>query len=208
MNGLLQLFMKAPVPGRVKTRLCPPLSSMQAARVHETLCLRLCEKLSSVPGMTTEIWAGGDVSHPFFTELSQRFGLPVYEQINGDLGEKMHHAIQTGLMRAESVIVVGGDCLSVDATYVQEAGAALERYSDAVIGPALDGGYVLVGAKRCIKGMFDHVAWGTDQALSATLANFLRLNISITALSDRWDIDTVDDLENYAPEILRAVYSK
>lgn len=202
MSALLQLFMKAPVPGLVKTRLCPPLSLERACAVHERLCFTLCEKLANIPGVTTEIWASGEVDHAFFVRLSALFGVRVRAQVAGDLGAKMTASLRSGLLRASRVVIVGGDCLSVDADYVLNAFAALDVLHDAVFGPALDGGYVLVGARSCNETMFEQVSWGSDQALQQTLANFDRLTLDVFQLAPRWDIDTYEDLVRYAPFLL------
>lgn len=205
MSSLLQLFMKAPVPGLVKTRLHPPLTPEQAACIHELLCVRLCESLCPLPGVTTEVWAGGDASHPFFSCLQEQFGVAVYQQPAGDLGVRMQATLQNGLHRAERVVIVGGDCLSVDQAYVQEALSHLGGAGRAVLGPAHDGGYVLVGAADVRPGMFADVAWGSDQALAQTLNNFQRLGFDVTLLAPRWDIDTMADLQAHAPSLLESV---
>lgn len=216
MNAILQLFMKAPVPGQVKTRLCPPLSYEQAAHIHEQLCLQLCDALASIPSVVTEIWVGraddGDEEvhnasawHPFFTTLQTRYGLSLYRQCKGNLGVRMHDALQNGLNRAERVVIVGGDCLSVDAAYVGEALNALDSPASVVLGPADDGGYVLVGARQCRPGMFENVMWGSEQAFLQTLNNFARLNYGVKLLMPRWDIDTYQDLQRRAPALLNAV---
>lgn len=209
MKAILQLFMKAPVPGQVKTRLCPPLSHAQAAQVHEQLCLQLCDALAAIPSVVTEIWVGGaDVGnalHPFFTTLQARYSLNVYQQCEGDLGVRMYDALQQGLTRAERVVIVGGDCLSVDAAYVWDALNALDTPASVVLGPADDGGYVLVGARQCRLGMFDNIMWGSDQVLLQTLNNFTRLNYGVKLLMPRWDIDTYQDLQRRAPALLNTV---
>lgn len=211
MNAILQLFMKAPVPGQVKTRLCPPLSHAQAACIHEQLCLQLCDALASIPAVMTEIWVGdadaynASALHPFFTTLQARYHLNVYRQCEGDLGARMFDALQNGLNRAERVVVVGGDCLSVDAAYVWEALNALDTPASIVLGPADDGGYVLVGTRQCRQGMFDDIMWGSDKAFLQSLNNFMRLNYSVKLLKPRWDIDTFQDLQRRAPALLSAV---
>lgn len=205
VTSILQLFMKAPVPGLVKTRLHPPLTLEQAACIHEMLCARLCETLCQLPGITTEVWAGSDASHPFFGQLQQQFGVAVHEQPAGDLGARMQATLQDGLRRSPRVLIVGGDCLSVDPAYVQEALSYLVGADRAVLGPAEDGGYVLVGAAEARVGMFADVAWGSDQALSQTLRNFRRLDYDVTLLASRWDIDTFADLQSHAPDLLESV---
>lgn len=205
-RSILQLFMKAPVPGHVKTRLHPPLTLDQAAKVHEVLCTRLCEALCGLPDVTVEVWAGGAHSHPFFAGLRQRFGVRVYQQPEGDLGQRMQETLTDGLLRAERVVIVGGDCLSVDQPYVQQAIFALAGSPGrAVLGPADDGGYVLVGANEVRSGMFSNVTWGSDQAMEQTLQNFRQLAYNVTLLPVRWDIDTLPDLQRHAPSLLQTI---
>lgn len=202
MRSILQLFMKAPVPGLVKTRLCPPLSLPQAATVHRQMCEQLCEQLKLIPGVVTEVWAGGEMAHPFFTDLLSRFAVSLHEQASGDLGARMQGAFHAGLSRAERVVIVGGDCLSVDERCVTEALQVLREPDDAVLVPADDGGYVLVGVREVRDGLFDGVAWGSDLALAQTVKNFRTLGYRVTQLAPRWDIDTYADLVRHAPALL------
>jgi rSAM/selenodomain-associated transferase 1 len=203
----IAVFAKAPVPGRVKTRLAKELGDEGAARLHATLVARALSTAIESKAGVVELWCAPDVSHPFFGECAARFGVALRAQSGADLGERMRHAIDDALSRGKRALVTGSDCPALDARILREAAHALED-NDAVFVPAEDGGYVLVGARKAIPGIFEGIAWGGDSVMQATRERLIRARARWYELDPLWDVDRPEDYERMrregmAPEAVR-----
>lgn len=197
-SKLIQVFLKSPESGKVKTRLIPDLGVTRATDLHIRLCNKVLAVVSTC-GAPVECWVSGDISHPFIQDLSSRHKL--CSQAGIDLGERMYNALLFGLQKHTKVILVGADAYSLTADYIKDAFEQLEHH-DVVLGPAADGGYILVGAKRLHPNMFSDIDWGTDLVLKQQLENVSRCLLSCFLLETRWDIDELQDIQEYAPELL------
>jgi rSAM/selenodomain-associated transferase 1 len=125
-----------------------------------------------------------------------------YRRQNGpDLGARMQDALEWALQRAPWAVLIGSDCPGYDSDYLQTAFAALERH-DAVLGPALDGGYVLIGMRRAAPELFADMPWSTTGVLDTTRQRLQRKGWSWQELPTLRDIDTPQDLA-HALSILR-----
>ena len=196
---LLQQFARLPVPGRVKTRLLGELSMQEACAVHEELLLRTAVVLCASGLGPVELWLDrGGASPTIEAALEEGAGGPLI-QAGGDLGARMHHALSHGLERADAVVLVGSDCPGITADYLGAAFTALNDH-DVALGPADDGGFVLIGCRRLVRGALDRVPWGTSEVLDATLAQLSRVGLSTTLLPSRYDIDTPRDLRRWREE--------
>lgn len=200
----LLVFAKAPVPGKVKTRLAQSIGAARAARVYGDLLAttmahaHLARRMGKVARV--ELWGAPDCEDPLLSGMARAFGASCHCQRGDDLGERMHHAIADALARAPAALLIGTDCPLLDPRRLGEAAAALAQ-RDAVLIPAEDGGYVLVGGRRPLP--FDGVRWSSPHALADTLAAFTRAGIEHVALSPAWDVDTAADLARF--DALRAV---
>ena len=114
----------------------------------------------------------------------------------------MKNALAEALTEHSQAVVIGTDCPEITPAYLNEAFSRLENGLDAIIGPAADGGYVLIGLRRFSPLVFENVRWGTEEVLSATQQNLRLLNWSWDELNTLRDIDTPEDLAHF-PDILR-----
>ncbi|MBK6584078.1 MAG: glycosyltransferase [Gammaproteobacteria bacterium] len=130
---------------------------------------------------------------PFLRELAARHGRVIREQGPGDLGQRMQRALSLALSDYPAAILVGSDCPGFDPAYLLEATRILAR-TDAVLGPACDGGYVLIGFSRMHEAVFEGPAWGSDSVLAAQRARLLALGQRWEELPLRADIDRPEDL--------------
>ena len=111
-----------------------------------------------------------------------------------DLGDRMQYALASGLRRAAAVLLVGSDCPEIDAGYLRAATRALQHV-DLVLGPALDGGFVLIGVRRPVSdGVFTNVRWGSETVLEETLNGAQAAGYSVQLLTALQDIDRPEDL--------------
>lgn len=106
----------------------------------------------------------------------------------------MRHTVQTQLMHADYVLIVGADCASVDEGYLRAALRLLAAGENIVIGPAEDGGYVLLGLRMTPDALFEGVPWGSERVMAVTRSNLRAAGLSWQELPMRWDVDTPQDL--------------
>ncbi len=186
----LLVFAKAPVPGEVKTRLIPALGAQGAAALHARLTRHTVVMALAANIAPVELWCSPDDQHPFFRELP----VPRRIQCGTDLGERMGNALCTVLTQAHCAILIGTDCPALTGNYLREAVERLAQGEDAVLGPAEDGGYVLIGLRRCDARLFEGIAWGTAGVLAATRARLAKCGFRWHELSTLWDVDRIKDL--------------
>ena len=191
----LCVFVRAPAPGRVKSRLAPRLGARGALEAYRMLVERELDALQEVE-LPVELWVDGDVDNHLVRYWSRRYALAVRRQPPGDLGWKMHEAIRSCREAGRAGIVIGSDLPEVDADYVKLAASLLADH-DVVLGPAEDGGYVLIGLKAPIATLFTGIDWGTDRVYLQTREKIDSLELSVSELAVTWDVDTFPDWQRF-----------
>jgi hypothetical protein len=193
----LIVFAKAPVAGQAKTRLIPALGAAGAAALAERLldhavaaCLAACEQGGA---LAVDLCTTPDTQHPAFQRLARAPGLLLSTQGEGDLGARMHRALDRALATARAALLIGTDAPALHAGLLLQAAQALERH-DAVFVPALDGGYALVGLRRPAASLFSGMAWSTPQVMADTRERARRAGLSWAELPAVADIDLPADL--------------
>ncbi|QQS53364.1 MAG: TIGR04282 family arsenosugar biosynthesis glycosyltransferase [Candidatus Competibacteraceae bacterium] len=190
----LLIFAKAPVPGRVKTRLAGQLGTRGAANLYKKLLRRTLAIARAARLCPVELWCAPDGRHGFFTACRREYGVRLRRQCGGDLGRRMNHALSRTLTAHRFAVLIGGDCVSLGAAELRAACAELAAGRDAVLGPARDGGYLLVGLRQPRPALFRGIAWGTPAVLAATRRRLRRSGTAWAELSPGWDVDTPADL--------------
>ncbi len=188
------VFAKAPVPGKVMTRLIPELGAEGAAWLHETLVRRTLSTVVEARAGDVQLWCSPTTEHGLFHELRTSHGIPLFSQKGVDLGERMHNAMELALADAGAAVLLGTDCADLTARDLRNAADALTGDCDAVLGPAADGGYVLIGLRRPAPELFKDIAWGTSRVLESTRKVLQRSGMRWLELEVRHDIDRPEDL--------------
>lgn len=201
MTKLLQVFAKAPKFGEVKTRVAQQLGDHSALKLHHILCEAAVELAKQCSADAIEIWTTSEQGRKYFDKT----GLPVKMQQGDQLGQRMLYAIEQGLLKHSSVVLIGADAFSLTRDDIGDAFQILAS-NDMVFAPAIDGGYVLVGATRVHSVVFEGISWGTCEVMSQTLCRLNHAKVKYGLLDVRWDIDTLDDLERYAPQLLERIH--
>lgn len=191
-GALLLQFARAPALGQVKTRLQPVLSAEQCLALHRQLVSYTSKTLLSSGLAPVQIWSWGEEDDSFFREIAP--GCPLYRQSGGDLGERMHRALEKALQASAAVVLVGSDCPGLNRALLAEALAALRGGTRAVLGPALDGGYYLLGLRRADRRLFSDISWGTNAVLVQTRQRLRDLDWQWHELKPLADIDRPQDL--------------
>lgn len=193
------VFLKAPRPGLVKTRLAADIGAAQATHVYRLLAER---QLAAIPAD----WPVEVHFYPVDAHAEMRAWLgprpALHPQSAGDLGAKLTYAVAEAFERgAPSVLVVGGDCPGLDASLLTLAAAGFDQH-DVILGPASDGGYYLIGLRTARPRLFEGIPWSTSEVLRTTLARVAESGVTPLLLPLRDDVDTVDDLRRHAAELL------
>jgi rSAM/selenodomain-associated transferase 1 len=199
-HAALVIFAKAPIPGEVKTRLCPPLTPDEAATLHGSFVLDMLEgtKLAvakfQLP-VHRYLACAPSSELVFFKIMEERQGARLLDQVGEDLGQRMHRiSVDLFANGYRQVIIVGTDVPTLPLSVYQEALTLLGK-SDVVLGPALDGGYYLIGLKQPAEQLFTGVPWSTDQVLAVTQQNAKTLGLSVELTTAWRDVDTIADLQ-------------
>ncbi|WP_373527032.1 TIGR04282 family arsenosugar biosynthesis glycosyltransferase [Nostoc sp.] len=191
----LIIFTRYPEPGKTKTRLIPTLGSVGAANLQREMTehtIFQVQELQKAVAISVEVrFAGGDLQ---LMEDWLGLGLVYQSQGEGDLGSRMvrslFDAFQSG---AEKVIIIGTDCPGVNTQILAIAFEKLHAF-DVVIGPAIDGGYYLIGLRQPIPELFVNIEWGTAEVFQKTVDIAQKLSLSQVNLPPLADIDRPEDL--------------
>jgi rSAM/selenodomain-associated transferase 1 len=193
------VFAREPVAGKVKTRLQASLGPDGCLRLYQALLARavaLAERESVAPW---QLWVSSNPNHKYFISLCNKSD--IYLQEGPDLGARMDHASRfvLGQEQVDSVLIIGSDCPLLTPDYLARALSALEQH-ELVLGPAEDGGYVLIGLRQAQAALFSGLDWGTDRVLAQTLSIAEDLELSTDLLPVLWDVDTAADLDRLAEQ--------
>lgn len=192
----LIIFTRYPEPGKTKTRLIPALGAVGAANLQRQMTeytIFQARELQKAADITVEVrFVGGDL------QLMQDWlgdGLVYQPQGDGDLGLRMGRSLFDAFERgAEQVIIIGSDCPGVNCQILATAFEQLQVF-DLVLGPAVDGGYYLIGLQRPIPALFLNIEWGSTQVFQRTVDIAQKLKLSPIYLPPLADVDRPEDIQ-------------
>src|SRR5438874_3754289 len=183
----LIVFVKAPRPGAVKTRLAKAIGAPAARSAYCHLVETLVNQLQGLSGVEL-CFSPDDAANEVLHWLKE--GWTIHPQGNGDLGQRLqsafHRAFHAG---AKCVAIIGSDCPAVRVEDIREAWGGLETH-DVVLGPATDGGYWLIGLRQLQPNLFRGVQWSTENVFAATIQRVRHAGLSLHLLRELVDVDT------------------
>ena len=188
------VFARAPRAGATKTRLIPALGAEGAARLHARMVEHAVRTAADASVGPVTLACAPDAAHPLFSALAEETGCALETQAPGDLGARMHAALSAALRTAPAAILIGSDCPSLTAACLADAAARLLAGDDVVLGPALDGGYVLVGCRQPRPALFRDIPWGGPEVLARSRDRLREAGLRWSELAARGDIDEPGDL--------------
>ncbi len=200
MRTIVVIVAKEPVASRVKTRLCPGLSPVQAAEIYTLFIQDMVEEMSGLalagdPCVTLAQAFSPEGAGSSFEAILPA-SIPIFPQQGAGLGERLSH-IFTKLHGEgyEQVLIINSDSPDMPCSLVRKSSRLLESPGiDLVLGPSADGGYYLIGLKKPAPGLFQDIPWSTDRVLALTLERARELGLSCGLMEAWYDIDTCDDL--------------
>ena len=192
-ESLLIIFYSNPRLGKVKTRLAATIGEAKALEVFRALAAHTCSVTAGLECdkavyysdeiETDDLWS----SETFMKHLQQ----------GDDLEERMRNAFRDAFKKEyASVCIIGTDCAELTSDIISEAFERL-RTADAVIGPAHDGGYYLLGMKEMFAPVFGNKRWSTQRVLPDTIRDFESASLMVVRLPVLRDVDTREDLPDY-----------
>lgn len=194
-DSAIFIFAKAPIAGTVKTRLIPAIGADRACQLHHRLITMTVTNAVNSQLADVQLWVGSNPEHAAFIKLQQDHQIEIKTQQGANLGERMCHAMETGLKTYRQVIIVGTDCPFIEKSHYDDSFTQLiNKQRDSVIIPALDGGYVLIGLSRVDKTLFENINWGEEDVFSDTKKALETLNYDAYYPSPLADIDRPEDL--------------
>lgn len=195
----LIIFVKAPRPGFVKTRLAADLGAADAASAYRMLMETLLRNLQDLPQLELHFTpddALEDIRHWL------RFGWTAKPQSAGDLGRRLQTAFSSAFASgSEKVVVIGSDCPSVRPEDIRAAWGGLANH-DVVLGPAADGGYWLIGLRKPCEHLFENLPWSTPAVLQETLRRCRANGLQTLQLRELRDVDTKEDWQGFLQSLV------
>jgi len=194
MNAVrIVVFAKAPVPGRVKTRLIPALGEAGAAHLAERMLEQALQQALAAAAVPVELCMSPAPDAPEWAGIALPAGIETSDQGEGDLGARMARAAQRAIARGEAVLLTGTDCPDLTAERLRVAAAQLAGH-DAVLHRAEDGGYPLLGLRAFDASLFQSMPWSTPAVADLTLQRLAALGWTVWVGDTLRDIDEPADL--------------
>ena len=194
------IMAKEPVPGKVKTRLCPPLTPREAADLYAAFLLDTVERVAKTPGADLLLAYDPPSAREFFGRMVPRSVTRV-SQGAGDLGRRLSRVSRTLFTRGyQKVVILASDTPHLPSDRVRRTFSLLDT-TDVVLGPCDDGGYCLVGSRVLEPALFEGIAWSTPAVLEQTTARAEAAGLRWGLLPPCFDIDTIDDLQRLIADL-------
>jgi uncharacterized protein len=220
VNTAIVIFAKAPLPGFAKTRLAPALGEVGAAALAQRMLEHTVQQAAQAGLGAVEICTTPSTPtrnethntqpsihpsiHPIIEQAAQQHGASLTLQGEGDLGQRMHRALERVLAQNSQALLIGTDAPALDAPLLRRAAAALATH-EVVFVPALDGGYALVGLRRADPRWFLGLTWSTPRVMQHSRERLQAAGVSWAELPPVADIDEPSDLVHLPTGWLQAL---
>lgn len=196
MGNTLLLFLKAPVPGKVKTRLAKDIGEKEAALAYIDMARAIRDEAELLHNTHLQWVYAPTVEYPDLGWLD----IPdaaFWNQSDGDLGKRLSTAFQRAFSEyGGPVCAMGMDSPGLPSKRIRESFLRLEN-KDFVLGPTEDGGYYLIGMSKFHAELFENIPWSSEQTAKATLEHSQKLNLETDLLATYFDIDTLSEYERW-----------
>ncbi len=188
------IMAKVPYPGQVKTRLCPPLSSWQAASLARAFVFDKIAQVRTLTGARAALAYSPASGDDFFGDVAPDFTL--IAQQGPDLSARLIHVVDYFLSLGDAgVLAIDSDTPTLPTAYLQQAIMLMaDPAVDVVLGPSEDGGYYLIGMRTLQRTLFEDMPWSTAEVTPETLRRASVLGLNVAQVPPWFDVDTPADL--------------
>jgi rSAM/selenodomain-associated transferase 1 len=200
-DTVILVFAKAPVEGKVNTRLISNLGVQAATKLQQEFIHQRLLMLQQADLCTVILMCAPDIYHECFKQCQQQYDVTLQQQVGSDLGERMFNGIEQSLRRYKYCIVVGTDTPALGTTQITLSIETLHegtgKNPQVVFVPAEDGGYVLLGLNKAYGFLFNNIRWGGDEVMQQSREALRKNNINFAELAECWDVDSIEDYQRY-----------
>lgn len=196
-DTVILLFAKAPVAGKVNTRLIADIGIQAATQLQYDLIHQRLLMLKQANLCAVSLMCSPDVHDDYFVHCKQQYPVSLVSQSGHDLGVRMLNGIKQALQQYKYCIVIGTDAPALDEVLIRQAIERLKTGVNVVFVPAEDGGYVLVGLQKNHEFLFQDISWGSANVMQQSRSKLKKNSISFNELATCWDIDRLEDYQRY-----------
>ena len=196
-DSVILVFAKAPIEGKVNTRLAVDIGVREATQLQHDLIHHRLTMLTAANLCDVHLMCAPDQQHESFQLCKNQYPITLIDQTGNDLGERMFNRIDVALQQYKYCIVVGTDAPALDEVMIKQVIETLHEGADVVIVPAEDGGYVLIAMRHACKFLFENISWGSAEVMPQTRNRLKEHNVSFEELDTCWDIDRLEDYQRY-----------
>jgi len=196
MKKALLTFVKAPVPGTVKTRLQADIGADRTVEIYKAFIRETLFQCSRLRGMDRFLGCAPAKNHAFLKEMAETYAMTTFNQRGSHLGKRIVNAFKDFFKKGYTdIVLIGSDSPTIPRNYIKQAFEALKQ-KDFVVGPCCDGGMYLVGARKTIEpAVFRNIPWDTSGVLNLVITNLFSYGIRFSMLPFWYDVDTLDDMK-------------
>lgn len=192
LDDVLIIFVRYPQPGMVKTRLAKEIGNKKAALLHRLFVEAILMRTNDTDFARFVFYYPPEKREAIRNWLGQ--DLVIYPQEGDTLGERLSNAFKFTFKKgAKKVVAIGTDSPTIDRKVIKDAFRLLKNMK-CVLGPALDGGYYLIGLSSFLEGLFKRISWGTGRVLEQTRDRLKRLSANYSLLDKSFDVDSYRDI--------------
>ncbi|MCK4834577.1 MAG: TIGR04282 family arsenosugar biosynthesis glycosyltransferase [Gammaproteobacteria bacterium] len=196
-DSVILLYAKAPVEGKVNTRLAADIGVPAATRLQYDLIHHRLSMLTKANLCDVHLMCAPSQQDENFIQCKKQYPITLLDQSGDCLGERMFNGVASALQRYRYCIVIGTDAPALDEVRVKQAIEALHAGTDVAIVPAEDGGYVLIAMQQAHRFLFQKISWGSAEVMSQTRDRLNENNVSYEEFASCWDIDRLEDYQRY-----------
>jgi rSAM/selenodomain-associated transferase 1 len=196
-DSVILLYAKAPLAGKVNTRLIADIGVHAATRLQHDLIHHRLSMLAQADLCDVRLMCAPDQQDGNFLSCKKKYPITLFDQVGDDLGARMFNGVATALQRYRYCIVIGTDAPALDAQKIKQVIELLHAGTDVVFVPAEDGGYVLIAMRQAHKFLFEDISWGSAQVMQQSIDALDENNVSFETLASCWDVDRLEDYQRY-----------
>ncbi len=196
MKKALITFVKAPVPGTVKTRLQVDMGAEKTVEIYKAFVTEVISRCARIKRIDRFLGCAPTKNHAYLKEIAATYNMRTFNQRGNSLGERIFNAFKHCAAKGYThIVLIGSDSPSMPADFIKKAFLKLEK-NDFIIGPCFDQGLYLIGAKKeKINEIFRNIKLDTGKDVSLILKKINRMNIRLSMLPFWYDVDDINDFE-------------
>ncbi len=196
-DTVILLFAKAPVAGKVNTRLISDIGVQAATSLQHDLIHHRLSMLAKANLCDVRLMCAPSQQDKNFLRCREQYPITLMDQTGSDLGERMFNGVAVALQQYKYCVVIGTDAPELDEVRLKQVIETMHKGVDVVIVPADDGGYVLIAMQCAYQFLFQDISWGGAEVMQQSRDRLNDNNINFEELASCWDIDRLEDYQRY-----------